>query len=245
MLFSNDQVAGLINRSFEPAWEMVRPVPTIRIDFGNKTVITRTLHGNIATYVCTAEGDVLDILPGIYTPDAYRFCLNQFRLLAEYVRMGNRTPPRPGDRLKSYHDQSAAALARNERPPALVDTAGVTKARVERPVVVLVSGQDDRRLPFPERSALAQAHPEGQAPTLDSPQGLADWKLLAEDTKQNEVLRRRQIHDMLAAAGSVRPEQVKKRLYKEVLHTDLDDPYLGLGSVLFANYPFAREDQQP
>jgi hypothetical protein len=31
-------------------------------------------------------------------------------------------------------------------------------------------------------------------------------------------------------------------MYKEVLNADLDDPYLGLGRVLFANYPFAKED---
>ena len=34
--------------------------------------MTRTLHGNIATYVCTADGQVLDILPGIYAADAYQ-----------------------------------------------------------------------------------------------------------------------------------------------------------------------------
>jgi hypothetical protein len=35
---------------------------------------------------------------------------------------------------------------------------------------------------------------------------------------------------------------VTKLVYKEVLHVDLDDPYLGLGEVLFATYPFAKED---
>ncbi len=242
-MFSNDQVATFINRYFEPAWEMVRPVPTIRIDFGNNTVLTRTLHGNIATYVCTSAGDVLDILPGIYTPDVYVRGLDQFRLLAEYVRAGNRTPLGSRDRLQSYHEQSAAALAKNQRPPVLVNTAGVSKALIERPLVVLVSGRGDGRVPFPERQALARANPDGKALKLDSPEELANWKLLAEDTKQNEAWRRRRIHEMLAAAGWVRPEQVKKRLYKEVLHSDLDDPYLGLGDVLFSHYPFAREDQ--
>jgi hypothetical protein len=245
VLFSNDQVANFINRYFEPAWEMVRPVPTIRIDFGNNTVVTRTLHGNIATYVCTAEGDVLDILPGIYTPDAYVHSLNQFRLLAAYIRAGYQAGGRRCDRLESYHEECARALAKNQRPPVLVNTAGITKAAIERTVVVLVSGQGEGRVPFPERQVLAQAAPQGKAPKLDSPEELANWKLLAEDTKQNEALRRRQIHEMLAGAGQVKPEQVKKQLYKEVLHADLDDPYLGLGGVLFSNYPFAREDQRP
>ena len=32
-------------------------------------------------------------------------------------------------------------------------------------------------------------------------------------------------------------------LYKEVLRADLDDPLLGLGPVLTANYPFTEEDR--
>ena len=70
MLFSQDRVADFINANFEPAWESVRPVPVVRIDFGNGTVLTRTLHGNILTSVCTADGKVLDALPVIYTEAA-------------------------------------------------------------------------------------------------------------------------------------------------------------------------------
>jgi hypothetical protein len=78
---------------------------------------------------------------------------------------------------------------------------------------------------------------------LNSPEDLANWKLLAEDTRINESARREQIHEMLAGKASVRPAQVMKWLYREVLHADLDDPYLGLGNVLFANYPFKDKVQ--
>ena len=60
MLFSDESVASFVNANFEPAWESVRPVPLVHIDFGNGQVLTRTLHGNILTSVCTAEGLVLD-----------------------------------------------------------------------------------------------------------------------------------------------------------------------------------------
>ena len=36
MLFSNDAVASFVNNNFEPAWECVRPVPLVHIDFGNQ-----------------------------------------------------------------------------------------------------------------------------------------------------------------------------------------------------------------
>jgi hypothetical protein len=47
---------------------------------------------------------------------------------------------------------------------------------------------------------------------------------------------------MLAKSGLVKPEKVMKPIYKDVLHADLDDPYLGLGESLFASYPFGKED---
>ena len=65
---------------------------------------------------------------------------------------------------------------------------------------------------------------------------------MAQDTEVNETTRRTQIHELLAKAGLVRPDKILKPLYKDVLHADLDDPYLGLGSVLFAGYPFAGEE---
>ena len=81
MLFSDESVATQINLHFEPAWESVRDVPMVTIDFGNGTVVRRTLHGNVATYVCTADGHVLDILPGIYEPTTYIDRLNQLKLV--------------------------------------------------------------------------------------------------------------------------------------------------------------------
>src|SRR5262249_17800210 len=92
--------------------------------------------------------------------------------------------------------------------------------------------------------------PPQPAPTPPPPKAAATvvkedavlWKALLEDTKLNEGTRRRQIHELLAKEGMVKPEAVTKPIYKDVLHADLDDPYLGLGPTLFANYPFAAED---
>jgi hypothetical protein len=79
----------------------------------------------------------------------------------------------------------------------------------------------------------------GARPTTD----LARHPALTLDTEVNESIRRRQVHQRLASAGRARPEDVKKWLYKDVLHADLDDPLLGLGEVLNRNYPFAHEER--
>jgi hypothetical protein len=236
VLFSNDDVVTFINKNFEPVWESIRPVPIVRIDFGNGTVLNRTLHGNIATYVCTARGQALDILPGIYEPQTYLHSLNQFRLLHSYVV---RAKDQGATCLKEYHEGQARALKENHAPPQFVNHAGLSKRMIEGGILaVLVSGKEAEQW---NASAAKIRNSSDQAKSR-STNDIANWKVLAEDTRINESTRRLQIHEMLAAAGPVQPNAITKKLYKEVLHADLDDPYLGLGQTLFAGYPFAKED---
>lgn len=231
MLFSRDDVATTINRYFEPVWQSVRPVPIVRIDFGNGTVLTRTLHGNIATYGCTSEGQVLDVVAGIYAPAAYLERLTQLRLLANYV--DQRGPAYRAARLSEYHQGQLAALTKNETPPVLVNVADRTKRKIEGGVLAML-------VRAPGRPAV-RVKDAGKL-DLRAPDDLANWKVLARDTQINETVRRRQIHELLAGAGLARPEALTRKIYKDVLNADLDDPYLGLGSALFAGYPF-KEDR--
>jgi hypothetical protein len=66
---------------------------------------------------------------------------------------------------------------------------------------------------------------------------------LAQDTSYNELHRRPLIHERLAQANWTSPQSLTKWLYREVLNTDLDDPYLGMKDLLFANYPFTEDDR--
>jgi hypothetical protein len=72
---------------------------------------------------------------------------------------------------------------------------------------------------------------------------LASRPELALDAQVNELIRRRLIHERLSWSGSVHPDELKKWLFRDVLRADLDDPLLGLGGVLNANYPFGDEDR--
>lgn len=238
MLFSNAQVAGCINRWFEPVWESIRPVPILRLDFGNGNVVTRTLNGNIATYVCTPEGQVLDVLPGIYTASAYLQQLDQFRLLANYVSRKDDAVKKSGAaKLREYHEARAAALHKGEAGPRFVNMADLSKRVIEGGVkAVLVSA--------PESARPARASAPEPAPKFDSKRDGSDWAALVKDTEINETVRRRQIHEQLAKAGQVRPKDVTKWVYREVLHADLDDPYLGLGKLLFDSYVFSEEEKK-
>jgi hypothetical protein len=232
-------VAAFVNRYFEPVWESVRPVPIVRIDFGNGNVLTRTLHGNIATYVCSGDGQVLDLLAGIYTPGVYLQRLQQFRLLANYV--DQQGIAKRAERLRDYHKGQLAALTKDGQPMALLNLADMSKSRIERGVkAMLVVG--DRARAILDREA-AQTKALGE-PKLDSADDLATWKALAKDTEGNERVRRQQVHELLASVGPTAPQALTRRIYKDILHADLDDPYLGLGSSLFASYPF-RDEKGP
>lgn len=228
MLFSREDVSNYINQNFEPAWEMVRPVPIVRIDFGNGTVSTRTLHGNVASHICSADGNIADILPGIYTPSAYLTALQQPRDLVGTLRTMN-----PTARLtawRAYHANKAQLLrnvpvggpngARPVRPPDV--GKGRIEFRVEQNVAAL-----QEALAAQERLA-ATRRPRNAAE-------LAAWQPLVADTRLNEGQRRLLIHTRLSTADFTRPEQIKVWLYRDVLHADIEDPTMGLGEDFFAD----------
>jgi hypothetical protein len=231
VLFSKENVAQVINARFEPVWESVRPVPIVHVDFGNGTVLTRTLHGNILTSVCDADGQLLDALPGIYAEKEYLRQLEQLSLLARYIRI--QPTDKRAETLRAYHQRQAEALKKNQRPDEFavnLKAVPITKRAIERPVEIILTAA--KPVPFDPK----------ETPELAARDDVASWKALEEDTRLNETTRRRQIHDLLAAAGMTAPEKVTRPIYKDVLHADLDDPYLGLGKALFETYPFAREE---
>jgi len=239
-LFSNAQIARFINRNFEPMWESVRAVPTIKIDFGNGNVVTRTLNGNVATYACQADGQVLDILPGIYDPDTYLRQLEELTKLHRFVMQRDDHAAA----LREYHQQQADTLKQHGRRAIFVGGGGgMSITGVERPLKLLL-------VPA-KRAAARHAIAEGREPiaesesTPKSAEDLRDWKALAEDSRINEATRRQKIHERLVASENpVQPADLTKWLYREILHADLDDPYLGLGKLLFESYPFINEDQR-
>lgn len=250
-MFSSDTVAKAMADQFEPVWVSVRDVPVVTIDFGGGKTITRTLNGNVATYALNPDGTVLDILPGIYQPEEYVKQLQQLHWLHKFVSFANRANPKEtvADRLAAYHKQQADLLSDGKEPGKFEFNmmAAISKARIENPVKFVIAGhpnakEDKAADPaqiFVQMYAQAVRQERAESKAAETLRG---WKEMAEDTKLNETAHRKAIHGHLAKAGSVQPKDVTKWLYKEVLHADLDDPYLGLGEVLNKNYPFADED---
>ncbi len=241
MLFSNDKIAALINANFEPAWVSLRSVPIVRIDFGNGKVITRTLRGNTATSVCTSDGNVLDVLPGVYEPKTYTSQLRQFVWLHRWFGQDQENDL---SKFRQYHTAQAQALAKGAGPLELAYSPH-RKNGGQRAL--------DATKEFPGEEPLEIVLGPVSSPTLPTASNLPEedtsaglnaelWNSLVEDTRVNELTRRRMIHEYLAKKGLIAPGEMTKWMYREVLHADLDDPHFGLGEVLFATYPFREED---
>ncbi len=233
VLFSNPELAAFINENFEPTWQSVRKVPTVTIDFGNGKTVKRTLNGNIATYVCTSEGKILDILPGLYEARSYKDRLQQLSFLHSYISAMDINSTESA--VHAYHKTQLQRLERGQPPMRFVRTkengTGSIKlsAKAKDPDSEWTKAIDEktmhRNIPLPKND-------------------IADWEKLTDDVRLNETIMRKKIHAKLLNEASAQKANnltsFSKWLYREVLHVDLDDPYLGLTPVLSDNYPFER-----
>lgn len=67
-LYANEEISGYLRENFVLHWQSVRPVPKVTIDFGDGRKLERTVTGNSAHYLLSADGRPIDVLPGLYGP---------------------------------------------------------------------------------------------------------------------------------------------------------------------------------
>ncbi len=68
ILYSNSEISKYLRDNYILHWKSVRPAPRITIDFGDGRKIERTITGNSIHYILDADGNVIDAIPGMYTP---------------------------------------------------------------------------------------------------------------------------------------------------------------------------------
>jgi hypothetical protein len=221
---------------------MVRPVPIVTIDFGAGPVVTRTVRGNVATYVCSPEGRVLDVLPGIYEPRTFLDLLGQLRLMFEFVKQNRHAA------LAEYHRRHADALTRRRVPGRFLLRRYSASAEaffsrgvfIKYPVRTVVTLEKDQptgglaqiaaRFSSPVKKNPFLVHLPKELP-LTSIEDLSNWDALLEDTLINETLRRQAIHEKLLHLPSIKPKDIMSWLFREVLGCDIEDPCLGLAHL--------------
>lgn len=187
MLFSHSSVSNLVRSRFVAAWQSVRPVPHVTIDFGDGHKLERTLNGNVVTWICDPQGRVIDAIPGLCDAETY------VRRLGEALALYEHSKPDFERTVLAYH----RARTRPPPPPDSLPDRG--KSVGEFPLKSVLGVEDD---------------------------------LLQRDAEFNGKEREPRTHRLLSDC-IVRPADMTARLYREVLHVDLDDPWLGLASGPF------------
>ena len=86
VLYPNAEVSKYLRDNYILHWHSVRPAPRITIDFGDGRKIERTITGNSIHYILDDRGNIIDGLPGLYSPMAFLKYLKQGRQVNKAVR---------------------------------------------------------------------------------------------------------------------------------------------------------------
>jgi hypothetical protein len=76
-LYANTEISQKLRDRFILHWSSERPVPKMTIDFGDGRKLERTVTGNSIHYVLDPQGQPIEALPGLYSPQAFLTQLNQ------------------------------------------------------------------------------------------------------------------------------------------------------------------------
>lgn len=110
-LYANQDVSRFLRERFVLYWSSERPVPRVTIDYGDGRRLERTTAGNSAHYVLDEHGNVLDVLPGLYAPAAFRHELEGSLALAAEVR--DRSDTERARLVADHHRQQVSAAERD------------------------------------------------------------------------------------------------------------------------------------
>jgi hypothetical protein len=103
-LYSNKEISDYLRDNYVLHWQSVRPVPRVTIDFGDGRKLERTLTGNSAHYVLASSGEPLDVLPGLYSPQAFKSWLKRSHELARQFTSATNENAK-SSLLRDYHVQ--------------------------------------------------------------------------------------------------------------------------------------------
>lgn len=84
-LYSNTEISKYLRENYVLHWKSVRPAPKVTIDFGDGRKIERTLTGNSIHYLLDEDGEIIDALPGLYSPQGFLIYITQARQVSTTI----------------------------------------------------------------------------------------------------------------------------------------------------------------
>jgi hypothetical protein len=205
VLYANREVADTLRQNFILHWKSVRPAPKITIDFGDGRVMERTVTGNSIHYVLDSDGRVVDAIPGLFGPKTF------LKVLSAAEQQAKRR-----DGLREFHAAELQKEFTLEADDVRLDASSRKLMRAKFP-----AARDAGRLAV-TKMVIGD-------PLVRVLQNFE--RSLAEDTRQNETVLHRRLHEWFAN-GEVSDdvEKLNERVYAELFLTPSSDPWLGLTS---------------
>ncbi len=251
-LFQTSEFKQLVGKDVIPAWEMVRPVPRVTIDFGDGKKIERTVRGNAVMYLLNSDGQVIDAFPGVYT--AGDFVPAVRATLAALAKAD-------AAQVAAFH-QSAATVAMETRRR----NTTLGKSVVESPTLFAIGASpiagasptvrprdakhaafltaaaqlaDLSLTPMPPADAVRLATNNPAATPKDP--GIAE-RIIASDSRRNLEAVRPVVHLWLASEPKLlTPAEARDIVLETILKIPYKDPYFGLEDVLLPGTPAAKK----
>jgi hypothetical protein len=219
VLLSDERFADFVDESVIPSWENVRNPIQVTLDMGDGRTERRTIGGNTVLYVVARDGTVADAFPGVYRPEEI------LPLLKDSVAVAMR----PAEERSRFHNRAVV------RESARINTG---KSFVESPVLNAIGEGNITEIPTitgaVDLSHLARSN-EGTRRELGIGANLPDEVAAAEavllDSLNNVRALRPMVHEMLKGVPRT-PDQLKLPLFKDILGVPIDDPNLGIGTVV-------------
>jgi len=244
-LFKDPQFKKLVTDEVIPAWEMVRAVPKIQIDFGDGKKITRTVRGNAVMYLCNPDGKVVDAFPGVYTAQDFMPAIEESisqlthadaeTVIAFHKARGKRIPLTMGTGGKAVMESPTLAMIGAGKFGGAESTY---KADTPAKQLFLIQASRLSDLSLTPMSASQATQAVTGAPLEGRNPGDVVQEILRNDSNNNMVRVRPIVHLWLAAETQLpSPEQARDAVLETILKIPYKDPYFGLRDVVLPGTP--------
>jgi hypothetical protein len=251
LLYSDDAISTILRDKYVLHWYSVREVPHVTIELGGGRVIRQTITGNSAHFLLAADGTPLDVLPGLYSPAAFREQLERWATMYESLPAGDDR----AEALRGYHQweylqtsrraeelgidraayegvepvwvaqlQSQSKAATEVKPLRQMLTAAPDRTQLRARILTILGEQGKRDVAFsPGTLALMSSKQKLTTELLDNLR-----RTVAVDTATNEYDLHRRIHEWFGSGEVSDLHALNERVYDELFLTPSSDPWLGL-----------------
>jgi hypothetical protein len=220
VLYANAAISNELRDNWILHWESVRPAPKITIDFGDGRKLERTITGNSLHYVLSANGELVDVLPGLWGPKDF---LREIEDARKRSTTGDFLEGNRADRQGLAAARSAVAHIPFEEKSA----NGELRREIVRPHETDHSGARSSVL---DASSLQLMRVKMRGADVNAfVRTVRNFEQsLAADTAVNLSLRRTIRGWLSRPGGPVDLAALTNRIYDDLFLTPRTDPWLGL-----------------